>query len=553
MLVDATRVHSTTEDADVCVVGGGPAGLTLARQLGASGLRVVVLESGGFDLEPAAEALAKGEARSRHHAPEALSLGRRRQFGGTANLWIHRSIPWDRRLRARVLPARAIDFEARDGIPHSGWPLNREDLDPYYERAQAVCELGKFDYEPPAWTQPGFEPFNFPTPTAITSTICQYAPRDVFTHRARDDLARMNEATVYLHTTALALDATPDGSGVRSLRAHRAGANELTIRAQAFVLAGGAIENARLLLVSPGPGGRGLGDRHGNVGRFLCDHPEFRLGAIVPESPDLFDRAAFYDLRWAGEAMVSGMLALSEEEMRADSLLSMGFILVPQPVGYGSNAERAIKELISIRRGEMPDRPLHQIGRVVADGRNAIAVARNRVLHGSERFSEFRGGWSALPNARQLFRVFEVTAATEQVPEAENRVVLSDARDALGIPRPVMSWRWGELERRSITRATSLFARELRRGGIGEVVPWTGLDGPARPVFGGIHHPMGTTRMHLDAERGVVDEDCRVHGMSNLYLAGSSVFPTGLGHANPTLTIVALALRLADHLNVRGG
>ena len=144
--------------------------------------------------------------------------------------------------------------------------------------------------------------------------------------------------------------------------------------------------------------------------------------------------------------------------------------------------------------------------------------------------------------------MFELIAATEQSPHADNRLVLSGRRDRLGLPAVELRWRWHEADQRSVLRTRDIIGDEVARAGLGRFRPWVDLEGPSRPSFPGIHHPMGATRMHPDPRHGVVDEQCKVHGVTNLFVAGSSVFPTALGYANPTLTLVALATRLADHL-----
>ena len=148
------------------------------------------------------------------------------------------------------------------------------------------------------------------------------------------------------------------------------------------------------------------------------------------------------------------------------------------------------------------------------------------------------------PARRAIFFMNEL----EQAPNPASRVRLIEQRDALGMPRVQLEWRLSGLDKRSIRRAHELLARELGRAGLGRLQLMLSEDEHRwPPELGGGRHHMGTTRMHRDPARGVVDPDCRVHGVGNLYVAGSSVFPT-VGAANPTLTIVALALRLADHL-----
>jgi choline dehydrogenase-like flavoprotein len=146
-------------------------------------------------------------------------------------------------------------------------------------------------------------------------------------------------------------------------------------------------------------------------------------------------------------------------------------------------------------------------------------------------------------------RLYVVKNVAEQAPNPDSRVVLSRERDALDCPRVALCWRTSPLDKRTAHRAREIFGEELWRAGAGRLQ--SSLEGEGKPWparLRGARHHMGTTRMHSDPRRGVVDANCRVHGIANLYVAGSSVFPTS-GAANPTLTIVALALRLAGHVN----
>ena len=148
------------------------------------------------------------------------------------------------------------------------------------------------------------------------------------------------------------------------------------------------------------------------------------------------------------------------------------------------------------------------------------------------------------PRARRWRRAtaFGLLINLEQAPDPENRVTLDAERDRFDLPRPAIHWRWRPLDQRNLTRIHAMITAELEGRGLGRVEITAGA-----PPDPNAHHHMGTTRMHRDPRRGVVDEHARVHGVANLFVAGSSVFPTS-GFANPTLTVVALALRLADHL-----
>ncbi|HEY9734658.1 MAG TPA: GMC family oxidoreductase, partial [Trichocoleus sp.] len=156
------------------------------------------------------------------------------------------------------------------------------------------------------------------------------------------------------------------------------------------------------------------------------------------------------------------------------------------------------------------------------------------------------GGWSLRQDQEKAFSCFEVLHFTEQAPDPANRIMLSNDRDVFGYPKMQLQWRWSDQDIQSIRRAQALFKQEFAKAGLGELK--VELDqGLPRMIYPSIHHHMGTTRMHESPKHGVVDANCRVHGVSNLYVASSSVFPTS-GYANPTLTIVAIAIRVADQI-----
>jgi choline dehydrogenase-like flavoprotein len=534
-------------EADLCVVGAGPAGISLVREMLGTGIEVVLLESGGYAFDADIQLLSDGEQDSSHHADGAVRGGRLRQFGGTANLWVYRTIPDNGRRQARSVPPEPIDFEARFGAPATGWPIGFEEMQPYYERAQAIWNRGPFDYRVARWTG-GAAPIAGHGGRLATG-ISQHGPNDVFTLRYRDDLLAADNVRVMVGCTALRLASGPSGDRVEAVEVAGPSGEVFAVRAKSFVLAAGGIENAQILLLSaPGVPGA-AGNRHDTVGRFLTDHPEFRMGTITPSDPAVVDTLGLYDLRWVDDIMVSGFLTLSEEIKRDEGLLNLSAALVLHMAGFGTDAHRALGSLAPTRRMHPSD--LVRIARSVLGA--PVDAARAAIEQRRRPYEEWSGGWSRPAIDRRRFPVIELHAAPEQVASRDNRVTLSDRRDRLGRQRPRVAWSWDRGDRQNATRSVELLAAALRDAGVGQLEPWGSLLGRDAPRFGGFHHPMGTTRMHPDPTAGVVDLECRVHGLENVYVAGSSVFPTGHGYANPTLTIIALAVRLGDHLKISQG
>jgi choline dehydrogenase-like flavoprotein len=533
MEIDARGVRDDSVlDADVCIIGAGPAGLTIARALAPRGLRILILESGGRRPDPAVQALCAGTTTDPAYVDPVLT--RRRQAGGTAQDW---NTAVGREIGAKYLPLDPIDFEARAWVPGSGWPIDRAALDPYYERAHEVCDLGPTSYRPEDWTDPKRPLLDLAGGRLVTA-IYRYGLARAFTDVRLNEAFQTPNVVVCLHGTVVELATGRDGGTVTHAHVRCLHGPRFQARARLFVLAAGGIENARLLLLSTGACARGLGNEHDLVGRYFMDHPRDYSCSLVPADRTLFDRAGFYDVHPAPGGFVMGRLALSAECLRQEQLLNMSATLRPRPPGHRSAGMEALRALrsTSLRR---PRLVLRRAGRLTRGLGDVVGYGYRTYVLGHEAAD---AEWSGLPDKARRFGTFELLLNLEQAPDLDNRVTLGPQRDALDQPRAHVVWRWRERDQRSLDRARRILGEDLERAGIGRIAPIAGatLDPNA-------HHHLGATRMHRDPRQGVVDENCRVHATANLFVAGSSLFPTG-GCANPTLTIVALALRLADHL-----
>jgi choline dehydrogenase-like flavoprotein len=317
------------------------------------------------------------------------------------------------------------------------------------------------------------------------------------------------------------------------------------VRARAFVLAAGGLENARILLLQDALQPGGLGNQYDMIGRCFMDHPSITLGALIPFSSALFGLAGFYDQHDVEGQAIMGQLHVRPAVMRRERMLNLGAVLRPHFKNLRASAPAALRQFLvkgprflwrhrsanycySPQTGVEPPKPFRQ-----------------RMLE--ESYSECCCGWSKLRGPERRFGEFGVQALVEQSPNRSNRIILQGQTDAFGQRKAKVFWRWSELDLRSIRQTQQIFCEELAAAGIGTFVPVEETVGSQPRRFNSPHHFLGTTRMHDDPRNGVVNADCRVHDVPNLFIAGSSVFPTG-GFANPTLTIVALALRLATHL-----
>jgi choline dehydrogenase-like flavoprotein len=544
-------------EADICIIGGGPAGITIALELARRGVDTLVLEGGGRELDPAAQSLAEGQTRGDCYPP--LEETRRRQLGGTPHLWNTRL---GDQFGFRAAPLDAIDFERRDWVPGSGWPFGLEELEPYYRRAQEVSGLGRYAYDGASWASADAPQLPLDPETCNTS-VWQFSPLHHFTEKLVGEVERSPRITVWTHANVTELETDEASGSVTRVRASTPDGKPFGVRARTVVMATGGIENARLLLLSDRVQQAGLGNAHDLVGRYFMEHQVVTGGILTPSDRAIFDSAALYDERPVGGTWVLGQVRFNEAVMRRERLFNLSFALYPRHPRHHRIRDDAIHSFEALAKGALRLRPPADAGqhlRRVLGSWDYVGASILRKASGQRLFSHFvRGpdlvegdGWSALPDRRRRFGAFAVLLHTEQVPHPDNRVVLTGERDRLGCRRAELQWRWREADRDNVTRAQRLFAAEIERAGLGSYAPATDADGGPVLRAAGLHHHMGTTRMDPDPKKGVVDGNGRVHGVGNLFVAGCSVFPTG-GYINATLTIIALSLRLADHLASRAG
>ncbi|HET7738672.1 MAG TPA: GMC family oxidoreductase [Tepidiformaceae bacterium] len=518
---------SASPEFDLCIVGGGPAGLTLAHTLAKPGRRVCLVESGRARPTRRAQRLARGQNAGMPYF--RLDRARVRALGGSSWRWLSETGDWgvDGGLRCR--PFDEFDLAPRPHVPHSGWPLTSADFEPYYRRAHDLLKLRSYDYRLAAWVGDANEPPLALGDEPVETAICQFAPPDTFVEMGRA-LLRDRDVTVLTGATALELISAPGSERITAIRvASEGGTSE--IRAQTFVLAGGGIDNPRLLLASPIGAPGAPANRYDQVGRHFMEHIQVESGVFRPAPGVAFDAFRFYRRQTVRGAPILGVLRVASAAQEAEDLLNSIVTFKPREELFLSPAVRSFAELrwAALERS----RPSEVRAHLATALRDPIPVmkAAARTLRGVQE-SAFAGAHLVL--------------TAEQAPNPRSRVTLSSKRDEFGMPLPRLEWQLTDLDHRSIRRTQEIMGEALRSAGYGRV---EGLWGDVRPgprVHGCWHHA-GTTRMSADPREGVVDSDCRVHGVENLYAAGSSVFPT-CGATTVTLSIVALALRLAGHL-----
>ncbi len=508
-------------ETDICIVGAGAAGITIARSLISSGLRVVLLEAGGREFDPDGQALYSGPVSGRDYYP--LDSCRLRYFGGTTNHW-----------NGFCRPLDAMDFESRDWVPDSGWPIAAADLSRHRAQAHDILALGAVEYDPQRWREgafdfPAWDPARFETVGWRVSTPVRFGSTFF------DELDRAENVQVYLHAnvTHAALNGAEDRVEALTVT-DLAGKIQREYRALTFVLATGGIENARLLLNWHARAGGGFGNDHDLVGRYFMEHPHTDgAGLVIGRNDEAINNASGFEQSFQVPELLSAA-AVSAAEQADAKILNASVLPMPTSGTRFLDGARHLHAMWDALKSGAAREVAEELTGIVLNPGGAARAVRSRMT-GDE-----------IP-------AFSLRVISEQAPNPSSRVQLSSTLDELGLYQASLHWQLSEIDKTTIRHAVLTFAMEAGRLGLGRVyIPdWLQEDAPAlfpeeTMIFGG-HHHMGTTRMSNSPTDGVVDANCRVHGLQNLYVAGSSVFPTG-GYANPTLTIVELALRLATNL-----
>lgn len=532
---------------DFCVVGGGPAGLTLARELDSFGHDVVLLERGTPGGAGLLEPIATTDAVGIEYDIDAYRAG---GLGGSSHKWLVTTPLGDG--FGRIPEFVPDDFEERAWIPYSGWPISKRDLVDYYPAARALFKEVSWPAASPeeAWAEEFGLTHRAGRLEGIEARVYPFASPAVFGGAVSRRLESSDRTLVLTDAAAVEFVGSEDGSRVDHLVVATDRERSFRVTASTYVLAAGGIESPRLLLASRRPWSTGLGNQHDLVGRFFMEHPRFTAGYFVPSAPGILEERAFYSILLRDGIPLQTKYRLDPATAAAEECANHTFFFnearwsiaaVSAVEGWygapGVLASRRLRD--AVRSRQVPDDPLRLLTDVV---RSLPQLQRS--LHVQRRLAAREARLSDAQLRQPDLLTVEVMA--EQHPNPRSRVTLQDDVDRFGAPRASLDWRLTSDELEAFSRSLSRFSSSLEEAGLGHVHGILPDDGLPAGMHGASHH-MGTTRMHRDPQHGVVDGDCRVHGVSNVYVAGSSVFATG-GAGNPTLTLLALTLRLADHL-----
>lgn len=555
MLFDARTLDGSAVIAcDVCIVGAGAAGIAIACELAGSALSVLLIEAGGASFSTASQEPLHGSVEgSSPHAPPHMY--RRRVLGGATSVWGGRLVPMD-----------AIDFEARDYVPHSGWPVNWDTVEPYYRRAHDYLQGGACTYTVQGALGPDAPPTiaGFRSDIVDTDRIERFSEPTDFGKAYLPRLQQASNIRILLNAQCLRVE-TAESGAVTALACASSPERRFTVQPRFTVVASGGLEATRLLLASDTSRRGGLGNESGRLGRFYMCHIENTLGRLHlnPQS-----HPAVVDFERTGEGVyVRRKFTLNADAQRRHRLLNATFRLhfpfISDPAhrnGILSAVYLAKDCVLPEYRRKLATIELAKRDRMMQDWRFWAAHVGN-VARDTVPVGRFGADWvrrrilarRKLPHVvvRNRDGIYPLDLNMEQVPNPDSRVTLAGETDAFGMPRLCIDWRMTGQDVDSIVRTFQQLRIAFAQSGCArlefhdEELAAQVLD--STPIGG---HHMGTARMAASPRDGVVDANGEVFGAPGLFVASGAVFPTS-GHANPTLTIVALAVRLADHLKAR--
>ncbi|MCC2692693.1 GMC family oxidoreductase [Nodularia sp. LEGE 04288] len=517
-----------TITCDICIIGAGAAGITLAHELRDSGMEVVLLESGGMKFEDETQDLNRGNVVDlRVHG--ALEDYRRRRFGGATTAWGGRCVPFDQ-----------VDFESRPYVPHSGWPITKGDLDPYYARAHVYCDIGSYTYKiTDLLSSPEREKTMIPDFKSADISIDKlylFSPPTNFGKKYLDILQKSSNIKVYLYANCLQIMLTPEGDQVNYLKVASLRKNEFSVSAKQYILAAGGLEVTRLLLLSNNVQHQGIGNQYDLVGRFYMCHVYHRSEVKFPNSHVISDYEKTFQKVYCLRA-----ISINENVQKQHQLLNHRAYL-ERPDSSDTSHKNAILSAIHLANLLKNKQANYQ----------QISQHLKNIVFDFDSILKFSAKWinKRIISQRKLPPVllksdantYTLRIDSEQIPNPFSRVTLSDQRDNFGLKRLKVDWQYTDLDVDSPIKTAQLIKQALTQSDAGQIRL---LPNTIPKALGG--HHLGTTRMASSPVHGVVDENCQVHGVNNLYIASSSIFPTS-SYANPTLTIVAIAIRLADYI-----
>jgi choline dehydrogenase-like flavoprotein len=537
-------------EADVAVVGAGPAGIVLALELAGAGHRVVLVESGGDSFDADLQRLGDAEGEDPPHAP--MSLATRRQVGGASNLWAGRCVPFD-----------PIDFRPRKITGYAHWPVDCDELEGHFARACEwfACGAAVFDVERVANLAGRSLVPGWPGGDVRATALERWSLPTNFGRRYGPRLRDSALVTLLTGLTCTEIVCAADGRGVMHLTGRTLGGGQVAVRAARYVLACGGLETTRLLFASDRLHPGGIGNHSGHLGHWYMAHVESRIARIhltTPPAETIYDYERDPDGVYVRRRFTFSPEFLVEHELpntaiwlvnpeladpsHSSGILSFLYLVLASPFGRHLLSE-------ATRLGQLKTaRPVSKRSHLANLVRDLGPTARFALSFGYQRFVK-RGRKVPGVFLPSPSNVYPLLYHGEHLPNYDSHVAPSTERDALGMPRLRTSLRFQDADIGGVVRAHDHLDRYLQRHRLGHLEYL--YENPQQPIrrqlFGG-YHQAGTTRMSADPEDGVLTPDLAVHGFDDLFVASSSAFVTS-SQANTTFMIVVFALRLADHLD----
>ncbi len=510
MHIDARELENNSLiEGDICIVGAGAAGISIALDWLDTSYKVILLEGGGFNYDTRVQQLYQGKTTGQKYYP--LMSSRLHSFGGTTALWGGFCAPFD-----------AIDFKKRDWVEHSGWPISKKDLDPFYKRAKDKLDLHSDNYSIDYWQKKDISRKSLPIDkNVVWDKIWQFSRPSRFGVKYKDTIIEAKNIHLYTFANVTEILANENISEIKEVIIKNYRGKTHKVKANYFILACGAIQNSRLLLTSNKQMSVGLGNQNDIVGKYFMEHVEIKsaeLWLTKPFSMDLY--------------MLNSKKTKARAELAITSDIQEKFKIL--------NGTASLEPLTKARHMES------QIEHWKNEDLRKNAYRRTlweKIINRALIYKESR--------IKSINTAYELFTRIEQAPNPLSRITLGKEKDSLGVPKANLHWVLTSFEKRSIRKIYEIIGQQIGKAAIGRVKLMDYLqdeNDESWPEFtsGGWHH-MGTTRMHNNPKNGVVDSNCKVYDIDNLFIAGSSCFTTA-GAVNPTFTLVALSLRLSDFL-----
>lgn len=516
MHIDARELdNGSLIEGDICIIGAGAAGISIAFDWINTSHKVILLEGGGFEYDDQVQELYNGKLTGQNYYP--MKSSRLHYFGGSSMHWGGMCSTFD-----------DIDFEVRDWVEHSGWPIKKDAIAAFYPAAHNILDLGIYEWDVNYWMKQDPKCIPLPLdPKIVWNKMWHFSPPTRFGTKYRDVIVNAKNIHLYTYANVVDIKATDNISSINSVTVKNYAGKEHTVKAKYFILACCAIQNSRLLLASNKQAPAGLGNDNDLVGRYFMEHPELKTGELWLNYSDELKLYQFEKVR--------AEIAVFPEVQKELKILNGTISLNPLPLA------RKVQSNVRTWNEEDPRKSLKKNQNDYGD-----AYKKSFFQRVIDRFSPKK--------EEKIFQSFELYTRIEQAPNPSSRVELSNEKDSLGVPRANLRWAMLPIDKRTVRKLNELIGQLVGAAGIGRVKLYDFLldeNDTSMPDFtsGGWHH-MGTTRISEDPKKGVVDANCKMHGIDNLYIAGSSCFTTG-GAINPTLTVVAISLRLSDHIKAK--